>query len=211
MVLYNIGKGSFIVSILNLLNATFNPQYLQQMNSSKNLSGSNGVKAQPKQNGEKGNQTPSFGIKGREPLTADTFQRSGENQGTYFEYKGQKLSKKEAQAKSYSDVYRHEAAHLAKAGQYATTGICIDYDKNGIATSGHVGVALPSLNKSNPDKTIKHAEAVIASAEAPASFDELSDADKNVAAAARSVLSEAQTLKSQNNGQKDKKPLNLLA
>lgn len=124
---------------------------------------------------------PNFGIKGREPLTQDM-----------FEYKGEKLSKEDARKKSYDDVYKHEAAHLAKAGKYATTGICIDYDGNGFATSGHVGIAMPKLNKSNPKETIDHAEAVIASAEAPSGFDELSDADKNVAATARAVKAQAQ-------------------
>ena len=203
------------MSVLDLLNATFNSQYARTMNYSKGLSENNAVKEIPSQSSGnyKNAQVPSFGIKGREPLTADTFQRSGsgnEQGGMFFEYKGQKLSKEEAQKKSYSDVYKHEAAHLSKAGKYATTGICIDFDGNGIATSGHVGVSIPKLNKSKPNETIEHAKAVIASAEAPASFDELSDADKNVAAQARSVLSQAESFKAQQ-GKENQKPLNLLA
>ena len=201
------------MSVLDLLNATFNPKYLNTLNYSKSLSETNGAKTQPsKSNGSIfGAQTPSFGIKGRAPLNADTFQRSEEQQVPYFEYKGQKLSKKDAQQKSYSDVYKHEAAHLSKAGKYATTGICIDFDGNGIATSGHVGVSMPKLNKANPKETIEHAEAVIASAEAPASFDELSDADKGVAASARSVLAQARSFEAKAQNKTDKKPLNLLA
>ena len=135
---------------------------------------------------------PLFGIKGKEPLTQDM-----------FEYKGQRLTKSEAQEKSYSDVYRHESAHLAKAGRFATSGIHIDFDGNGMATSGHVNIAMPSLNPKNLQETIEHANTVIASAEAPAGFDKLSDADKSVAATARGVLAKAVAMK----GKQDKNGL----
>lgn len=189
------------MSILDLLNASFNPQYVNSVNYSNGLSKAISAVIKPGENkeGVSGAQNPSFGIKGRQPLTADTFQRSGEKEGTtFFMYKGRKLSKEDAQRKSHSDVEKHEAAHLAKAGKYATTGICIDKDSNGIAVSGHVGVSMPKLDKRNPDETIAHAKAVIASAEAPASFDELSDADRSVAAAGRATLAEAQSFKAQN-------------
>ena len=133
---------------------------------------------------------PSFGIKGKEPLTQDM-----------FVYRGQQLTKSEAREKTYSDVNRHEQAHLSKAGKYATSGIHIDYDENGMATSGYVNIAMPSVNPKNLDETIKHAETVIASAEAPSAVSDLSDADKSVAASARRTKSIAFAMKSKQDKQ----------
>ena len=142
--------------------------------------------------GVTGSETPSFGVKGREPLTQDM-----------FEYKGQTLTKEETRRKSYEDVYRHEAAHKAAGGKYAGA-INIDFDGNGFATSGHVNIAMPTLDRNNLDETIAHATTVIASAEAPASFDELSDADRQVAAQARAIKAQALAMKGNQsaNGQK---------
>ena len=134
------------------------------------------------QGGEK--DYPSFGIKSKAPLTQDL-----------FEYNGRKLTKSEAREATYNDVHRHEQAHLSKAGRFATSGIHIDYDENGMATSGHVNIAMPSLNPKNLQETIDHANTVIASAEAPAGFDKLSDADKYVATTARGVLAQAIAMK----------------
>ena len=178
------------MSVLDLINASFNTNNYQAVQG-------RGRTSEPKANGgvtQKGNQTPTFGIKGRVPLTQDV-----------FDYKGQKLSKEEAKTKSYADVYRHESAHLAAAGKYAASGIHIDFDGNGIATGGHVNVKMPTLNRKNLDETINHAQTVIKSAEAPASFDELSDADKNVAAQSRAVLSQALALKGKNNNKENDK------
>lgn len=183
------------MAISDIINASFNKKYAP-------VTGGEGFSAPKNSNGvsPKGNQTPAFGIKGREPLTHDM-----------FEYKGQKLTREETKNKSYQDVYRHESAHLAAAGKYAASGINIDYDSNGFAVSGHVNVKMPTLNKADPDKTIEHARAVIKSAEAPASFDELSDADKSVASKARTVLSQALSLKGQNKDKQQGGKLNLMA
>lgn len=173
------------MAVFDILNAAFS----SKSNNPSSVSGTDYFAAVAASGSEKSakaggkDATPSFGIKGKAPLTKDV-----------FEYKGQKLSLEDAQKKSYADVYRHESAHLAKAGKYATSGIHIDFDGKGIAVSGHVDIAMPTLNKKNPKETIEHAEAVIASAEAPAGFDELSDADKNVAAQARAIKSQAQSL-----------------
>lgn len=133
---------------------------------------------------------PSFGIKGKEPLTQDM-----------FEYKGQRLTKSQAQQKTYADVYRHESAHLSKAGKYATSGINIDFDGNGMATSGYVNIAIPKLNPKNLQETIEQAETVEAAALAPQSFDDLSDADISVAAQARGMKSKAIAMKSKQDKQ----------
>jgi len=173
------------VSVFNLLNAVFGAQ--KPVNAISSVTENNGLPQQGEagispyaNNNNKNNNVPKFGIKGKQPLKEDM-----------FEYKGQKMGLSAAKQKSYDDVYRHEAAHLAAAGSYATSGINIDYDGRGIATSGHVNIAMPKLNKNNPKETIKHAETVIASAEAPAGFDELSSADKSVAAQARAVKAQA--------------------
>ena len=183
------------MGISEIINAGFNKKYTP-------VTGGEGVSAPKNSNGvsPKGNQTPTFGIKGKAPLTQDM-----------FEYKGQKLTREETKRQSYNDVYRHESAHLAAAGKYAASGINIDYDGNGFAVSGHVNVKMPTLNKANPTETIEHARAVIKSAEAPASFDELSDADKSVAAQARAVLSQALSVKGQDKGQKQGSKLNFMA
>ena len=54
---------------------------------------------------------------------------------------------------------------------------------------------MPSVDRNNLDGTIEHANTVIASAEAPASFDTLSDADKQVASQARSIKAQALSMK----------------
>ena len=149
-----------------------------------NTTGTKSSKGLPKNGQSEGVSVPSFGIKGRKELTQDMFQ-----------YKGETLTKEQVQAKTYSDVYKHEAAHLSKAGKYAASGINIHFDGNGFAVGGHVNIKMPTLNPDNLDQTIEHATAVIASAEAPASFDELSDADKNVAAKARAVKAQALSMK----------------
>ena len=113
---------------------------------SNNAGGTSRTKSSGQNNGQnqgQGISVPHFGIKGREPLTQDM-----------FEYKGQKLTKEETRRKTYADVYKHEAAHLSKAGKYASTGICIDFDGNGFATSGHVGIKMPTLDPDNIEETI---------------------------------------------------------
>ena len=174
--------------VLKILRTSFN----DKRGGANETSGSKGVsprtaKGLPVQDGQ---GYPTFGIKGREPLTQDM-----------FVYKGQKLTKSQAQQKSYADVYRHEAAHLSKAGKYATSGINIDFDGNGMATSGHVNIAMPTLNPKNLKETIEQAETVEAAALAPQGFDDLSDADKSVAAQARGIRSKAIAMKNKQDKQ----------
>lgn len=183
------------MGISDIINASINKKYAPVKGSGGSYASKNNGGVSPN-----GNQTPTFGIKGKDTLTQDM-----------FEYKGQKLTREETKNKSYQDVYRHEAAHLAAAGKYAASGINIDYDKNGFAIGGHVNVKMPTLNKANLDETVEHARAVIKSAEAPASFDELSDADKSVAAQARGVLAQALSMKGQSKNQKQGSKLNFMA
>lgn len=174
-----------MASVIDIINAAYNINgynfsgVAQKTPDTKNSKNGNAPKA--------GASVPSFGIKGREPLTQDM-----------FEYKGQKMTRDEVKTKSYNDVYRHESAHLAAAGKYAASGIHIDFDGNGFATGGHVNVSMPRLDKNNLDETINHARTVIKSAEAPASFDELSSADRAVAAQSRAVLAQALSMKGSN-------------
>ncbi len=170
------------MSILELLHAAYGTGYTPQKNTS-------GVVA-PKDAKNTGTRSssdgiPKFGIKGREPLTQDT-----------YEYHGEKgLTKEQVRTKSYNDVYRHESAHLAAAGKYASSGIIIDFNGDGFAVGGHVNIKMPTLDESNLDETIKHAQTVKKSATAPAAFSDLSDADKSVDAQASSVLAQAIALK----------------
>ena len=170
------------MSILELLHAAYGTGYVPQKSTNGTVAPKN-VQGTGTRNSSDG--IPKFGIKGKQPLTQDT-----------YEYHGEKgLTKEQVRIKSYNDVHRHEAAHLAAAGKYASSGIIIDFNGDGFAVGGHVNVKMPTLNRENPQETIEHAQTVIKSAEAPASFSELSDADKSVAASARSVLSQAIALK----------------
>ncbi len=189
-------------NVIKVLKATYGSMSGDRNTGNANKASQTQSAVNPKSNGQQqGASVPHFGVKGRENLTQDMFQ-----------YKGQVLSRDEVKKKSYSDVYKHESAHLSAAGKYATSGINIDFDGNGFATSGHVNVSMPKLDPNNLDETINHAETVIASAEAPASFDELSDADRNVASKARAV--KAQALAMRGNQSKDSQPgkvLNFIA
>jgi len=104
--------------------------------------------------------------------------------------------KYEAKKKANNDhVIQHENQHLAAAGEYAIGGIHIDYNENGWATGGHVNVRMPVLDKNNPLKTIKHAEAIKKSSMAPS---DPSDQDYRVYAKASQVLFQAQQLMDKN-------------
>ena len=89
-----------------------------------------------------------------------------------------------------AEVLAHEEAHKAAGGPYAGA-IHIKYDANGVATGGHVSIAMPTLNKANPQATINHADVVFRAAMAPHSP---SNQDFKVAAAAMDMKSQAQQL-----------------
>lgn len=101
--------------------------------------------------------------------------------------------------KRYDDVYAHELKHKQAAGSYGGS-IVIERDANGIVTGGHVDIKMPTLDKNDPDETIKHANIVIDAAMAP---DDPSDQDYKVAAEARAIKAEAQSCKSSSNGQQN--------
>ena len=92
----------------------------------------------------------------------------------------------------YDEIYAHEMAHKQAAGSFGGA-IVIEKDANGIPVGGHVSIQMPTLDKSNPDKTIKHADTVIRAAMAPS---DPSSQDYRVAAKAKSMKIQAQAIKS---------------
>lgn len=100
--------------------------------------------------------------------------------------------KKQAFVKQrYDEIYAHELAHKSAAGTYGGA-IVIEKDSNGIPVGGHVSIQMPTLDKKNPDKTIKHADTVIRAAMAPT---DPSSQDYKVAAEARAIRSQALAMK----------------
>ena len=97
----------------------------------------------------------------------------------------------------HDEIYAHELKHKNAAGSLGGA-IVIEKDANGVPTGGHVDILMPTLNKKDPDKTIKHADIVIKSAMAP---NDPSDQDYRVAAKARSIKAEAQRCTKQGCGQ----------
>lgn len=91
----------------------------------------------------------------------------------------------------YDEIYAHELAHKQAAGSFGGA-IVIEKDANGIPVGGHVSIQMPTLDKSNPDKTIRHADTVIRAAMAPS---DPSAQDYRVAAKARSIKAAAQAIK----------------
>lgn len=91
----------------------------------------------------------------------------------------------------YNEIYSHELAHQRAGGNLAG-GIVIERDANGIPIGGHVPIKMPSLDRNNPDKTIKDANTVISSAMAPS---DPSDQDYRVANQARAIKSQAESYK----------------
>ena len=94
--------------------------------------------------------------------------------------------------KNYRDIYAHELAHKRAAGSYAGA-IVIEKNSEGIPTGGHVAVKMPSLNKKNPEETIKHANIIIKSALAPS---DPSAQDYKVANSAKRIKQQAENIKS---------------
>jgi hypothetical protein len=108
------------------------------------------------------------------------------------------LTKQELINKNYNHIYNHEIAHKMAGGQFAGA-ISIERDANGIPVSGHVPIAMPVLDKNNPQKTIDHANTVIKAALAPS---DPSGQDYRVAASAEKIKMKAQTIKDKKTGNK---------
>lgn len=105
----------------------------------------------------------------------------------------------------HNEIYAHEKAHKSAAGSFGGA-IVIEKDANGIPVGGHVNILMPSLNKKDPDKTIKHADTVIKAAMAPG---DPSGQDYKVAARARAIKAEAENYKNKNGSAGQK--LNVMA
>ena len=108
------------------------------------------------------------------------------------------LSKQELINKNYNHIYNHELAHKNAGGQFAGA-ITIERDENGIPVSGHVPIAMPVLDKKNPQKTIDHANTVIKAALAPS---DPSGQDYKVAQSAQNIKMKAQAIKDKKTGNK---------
>lgn len=93
--------------------------------------------------------------------------------------------------KNYAEIYAHEAAHKRAAGSLAGP-IVIERNSEGIPVGGHVSIQMPSLDKSNPQRTIDQADIVIKSAMAPS---EPSAQDYKVAFQAKSIKTQAEKCK----------------
>ena len=94
----------------------------------------------------------------------------------------------------YNEIYAHELAHKNAAGSLAGA-IVIEKDANGIPVGGHVSIQMPTLDKTNPQKTIQHADIVIKSALAPS---DPSAQDYRVASKARAIKAQAENIQKQN-------------
>jgi len=103
-------------------------------------------------------------------------------------------------------VIRHEEAHFAASGPQASGSPVYNTktDKDGrqIIFGGHQNINIPgAVNANAPlsiiNRVIMAAGFAARGAVAPQSFDELSDADKNVAAISNGILSQAETAKAQ--------------
>ncbi len=94
----------------------------------------------------------------------------------------------------YNEIYSHELAHKRAGGSFAGD-IVIEKNAEGIPVGGHVAIQMPTLDKNNPQRTINHANTVIASAMAPS---DPSDQDYKVANQARSIKQQAVTFMNNN-------------
>lgn len=106
------------------------------------------------------------------------------NQQSMFQQSKQSLIKSR-----YNEIYAHEMKHKMAGGSFAGN-IVIERDQNGIPNGGHVNIKMPTLNKENPEETIKHADVVIKSAMAPS---DPSAQDYKVAAEARNIKAKAKS------------------
>lgn len=90
----------------------------------------------------------------------------------------------------YNEIYAHELAHKHAGGSLAGP-IVIEKDSNGIPIGGHVSIAMPTLDKNNPEKTINQANTVIKAALAPS---DPSSQDYKVAGQAENIKVQAKRL-----------------
>ena len=107
------------------------------------------------------------------------------------------LYQKQKQAlidKNYNEIYNHELAHKNAGGSFAGD-IVIERNAEGIPVGGHVSIQMPVLDKNNPQRTIDHANTVIASAMAPS---DPSEQDYKVANQARAIRQQAIEFKNNN-------------
>ena len=91
----------------------------------------------------------------------------------------------------YNKIYSHELAHKRAGGALAGS-IVIERNAQGIPVAGHVDIKMPSLDKTNPEKTIADARTVINSAMAPS---DPSAQDYKVATRASDILAQAEAIK----------------
>ena len=96
--------------------------------------------------------------------------------------------------KNYNEIYAHELAHKRAGGSFAGD-IVIERNAEGIPVGGHVAIQMPTLDKTNPQRTIDHANTVIASAMAPA---DPSAQDYKVANQAKAIKQQAIAFKNNN-------------
>lgn len=96
--------------------------------------------------------------------------------------------------KNYNEIYNHELAHKRAGGVFAGD-IVIERNAEGIPVGGHVPIQMPTLDENNPQRTIDHANTVIASAMAPS---DPSEQDYKVANQARAIKQKAIEIKNNN-------------
>ncbi len=108
------------------------------------------------------------------------------------------LSKQELIDRNYNHIYAHEMAHKMAGGSFAGN-ISIERNSEGIPVAGHVPIKMPVLDKSNPQKTIDHANTVIRAALAPA---DPSAQDYRVANQAEQIKMQAIAFKASHQGKK---------
>ncbi|MBR6098277.1 hypothetical protein IKP85_00860 [bacterium] len=96
--------------------------------------------------------------------------------------------------KNYNEIYNHELAHKRAGGSFAGD-IVIERNAEGIPVGGHVAIQMPTLDKNNPQRTIDHANTVIAAAMAPA---DPSAQDYKVANQAKAIKQDAISFKNSN-------------
>ena len=108
------------------------------------------------------------------------------------------LSKQELINRNYNHIYAHEMAHKMAGGSFAGS-ITIERNAEGIPIAGHVPIKMPTLDKSNPQKTIDHANTVIRAAMAP---QDPSSQDYKVAAQAEQIKMQALAFKAKHQGNK---------
>ena len=108
------------------------------------------------------------------------------------------IAKQSLITKNYNHIYAHEMAHKAAGGSFAGA-ITIEKNSDGIPVAGHVPIAMPVLDKRNPQNTIDHASTVIRAALAPS---DPSSQDFRVANQASRIKMQAMAYKTQHQGKK---------